>query len=71
MTYFSCGENYGWDFAAMSGKATNAGKKFPHESQKPHSRFPMNGLAGIVKNNFPMSGEPRMGNFFFTMTAKP
>ena len=55
----------------MSGEATNAGKKFPHESQKAHSLFPMNGLAGIVKNNFPMSGEAAMGKFFFTMTAKP
>ena len=34
--------------------------------------FLMNGLAGKVKNSFPMSGEATIGEIlFFTMTAKP
>ena len=65
MTYTSCGENQGWEFSCMSGEATNTGKKFPRESQKAHSHFPMNGLAGIVKNNFPMSGEAANGEILF------
>merc|ERR1712015_514414 len=36
-------------------------RKFPHESRKAHYIFPMNGLAGIVKINFPMSGEAANG----------
>ena len=40
--------------------------QFPYKSQF----SPMNGLAGVVKKNFPMSVNPRMGKFFFTTTAK-
>ena len=40
-------------------------KKIPHESRKAHSLFPMIGLAGIVKENFPMSGEAANGETFF------
>ena len=45
-----------------------------------HERHVIYGGAGVVKINFPMSGEatngeiyfsPRMGKFIFTMTAKP
>ena len=49
----------------MSGEATNTEKKISRESQKAHSHFPMNGLAGIVKNNFPMSGEAANGEILF------
>ena len=34
-----------------------------HEYRK--NNFPMNGLAGIVKENFPMSGEAANGETFF------
>ena len=55
MSYFSSGENQGWDFPALSGEATKAGKK----------NFPMNGLAGIVKEYFSMSGEAANGEILF------
>ena len=46
-------------FFPLSGEATKGEKdKFPRESRKVHYIFPMNGLAGIVKMNFPMSGDP-------------
>ena len=59
--------------------------KFPQSSLKAHFIFPRNGLAGLVKKSFPRSGgaatgetkispgaaKPRLGKFFFTMTAKP
>ena len=40
-------------------------KKFPHESRMAHFIFPMNGLAGVVKINFPMSGEATNGEIYF------
>ena len=39
--------------------------KFPHSSLKAYYIFPMNGLAGIVKINFPMSGEAANGEIYF------
>ena len=39
----------GMGFSHMSGKATNVGKKFPHESQMAQFLFPTNGLAGVMK----------------------
>ena len=43
------GEKEGWDISCMSGEATNTGKKIPYESRMAHSKFPMNGLAGVMK----------------------
>ena len=40
-------------------------KNFPHESRMAHFIFPMNGLAGVVKINFPMSGEATNGEIYF------
>ena len=40
-------------------------KKIPHESQKAHNIFPVNGGAGVVKINFPMSGEAANGEIYF------
>ena len=54
MSYFSSGENQGWDLPALSGEATQAGKNFP-----------MNGLAGIAKEYLPMSGEAANGEILF------
>ena len=39
--------------------------KFPHSSLKAHNIFPMNGLAVIVKRNFPMSDEAANGEIYF------
>ena len=53
-------------FFPLSGEATKGEKnKFPHESRKAQHIFPMNGLAGIVKINFPMSGEAANGEISF------
>ena len=45
--------------------------KIPYLSFKVQLYFSMRGSAGIVKKNFPMSGEAANGEIFFTMTAKP
>ena len=52
-------------FPPWVAKPRRRKKKFPRESRKAHPRFPMNGLAGIVKNNFPMSGEAANGELLF------
>ena len=41
--------------------------KIPCESWKVQSYFPMRGLAGILKKNFPMSGEAANGEIFFSV----
>ena len=43
-------------FFLTTGEAGSEEKKFPHESRKAHFIFPTNGLAGVVKKNFPKSG---------------
>ena len=50
-------EKWGWDFSTLSGEATKVEKEF--------SPWVMNGLAGVVKKNFPMSGEAASGEFLF------
>ena len=52
-------------FFPTTSEAGSGEKKFPHESRKAHYIFPMNGLAGIVKMNFPMSGEAANGEISF------
>ena len=58
----------------MIGEASNEGIKnslwitkgafqFPCKSQF----FPMNGLAGVVNKNFPMSGKAANGEFFYSL----
>ena len=59
-----CGE-IGMGFSPLSGEATKVGKKISHESRKAHFIFPMNGLAGMVKINFPMSGGATNGEIYF------
>ena len=61
----------GMGFFLTTGEAGSEEKKFPHESRKAHFIFPTNGLAGVVKKNFPKSGEAASGEIFFTTTAKP
>ena len=39
--------------------------EIPYESWKVQSYFPMRGLAGIVKKNFPMSGEAANREIYF------
>ena len=39
--------------------------EIPYESQKVQLYFPMKGSAGVVKKNFPMSGEATNGEIFF------
>ena len=39
----------GMGFYLMSGEATNKVKTIPHESQMAYYKFPMNGLAGVMK----------------------
>ena len=41
--------------------------KIPCESWKVQLYFPMRGLAGILKKNFPMSGEAANGEIFFSV----
>ena len=50
-------EKWGWDFSTLSGEATKVEKKF--------SPWVMNGLAGVVKKNSPMSGEAANGEISF------
>ena len=50
-------EKWGWDFSTLSGEATKVEKEF--------SPWVMNGLAGVVKKNFPMSGEAASGEILF------
>ena len=64
-------EELGWDFSTWVAKPRKSENKFPHESRKVHTIFPKNGLAGVVKKNFPMSGVATNGEFFFTTTARP
>ena len=45
--------------------------KFPWSSLKVHSNFPINGLAVIVKKNFPIYCFTTHGKYFFTIPAKP
>ena len=47
------------------GKIGTGKNRFPQESRKAHFIFPMNGLAGMVKINFPMSGEATNGEIYF------
>ena len=60
-----CGGEIGMGVFPTTGEAGSGEKKFPHESRKAHYIFPMNGLAGIVKINFPMSGEAANGEIYF------
>ena len=55
----------GMGFFLTTGEAGSEEKKFPHESRKAHFIFPTNGLAGVVKKNFPKSGEAASGEIFF------
>ena len=50
-------EKWGWDFSTLSGEATKVEKEF--------SPCVMNGLAGVVKKNFPMSGKAASGEILF------
>ena len=58
-------EELGWDFSTWVAKPRKSENKFPHESRKVHNIFPKNGLAGVVKKNFPMSGVATNGEIFF------
>ena len=65
-------KTYGWSFPFYMGMLSLMWRelgmgKFPHSSQKAHSRFPIHGLAVIVKKNFPMSGKAAHGE----ISAKP
>ena len=59
-----CGK-IGTGIFPWSGEATTGEKKFPQESRKAHFIFPRNGLAGLVKKNFPRSGGAATGEIFF------
>ena len=50
-------EKWGWDFSTLSGEATKVEKEF--------SPWVMNGLAGVVKKNFPISSEAASGEILF------
>ena len=40
-------------------------EKIPYESRMAHSKFPMNGLAGVMKLEFPTRGGAASGEFLF------
>ena len=52
-------------FFPLSGGATKGEKEIFHESRKAHHIFPKNGLAGMVKINFPMSSVAANGEIYF------
>ena len=63
-------KTYGWSFPFYMGMLSLMWRelgmgKFPHSSQKAHSRFPIHGLAVIVKKNFPIRGFAAHGEIIF------